>query len=79
MSLWSRYVARIGVAALGAAAWLALGEPLAAQVVRGLITEKSSNAPLDGVVLSVLDGRDSVVVQALSNDGGGLIGGHDRS
>ena len=71
MSLWSRNIARIDALALGAAIALAYGEPVAAQVVRGLVTERATNAPLDGVVLSVLDARDTVVVQALSNDGGG--------
>ncbi|HEX5074558.1 MAG TPA: carboxypeptidase regulatory-like domain-containing protein [Gemmatimonadaceae bacterium] len=71
MSLWSCKRARVAALALGSAVALASGEPVAAQVVRGVVTEKATNAPLDGVVLTVLDPRDSVVVQVLSNDGGG--------
>ncbi len=72
MSLWSRNAARVAALALGSAIALASSEPVAAQVVRGLVTERTTNAPVDGVVLSVLDPRDSVVVQVLSNDGGGF-------
>jgi len=72
MSLWSCTRARVAALALGSAVALASGEPVAAQVVRGLVTEKTTNAPLDGVVLSVLDARDTLVVQVLSNDGGGF-------
>jgi hypothetical protein len=72
MSLWSCTRARVAALALGGAVALASGEPVAAQVVRGLVTEKTTNAPLDGVVLSVLDPRDTLVVQVLSNDGGGF-------
>src|SRR6478672_3496357 len=72
MSLWSCNRARVAALALGSAIGLASSEPVAAQVVRGLVTEKTTNAPLDGVVLTVLDPRDTVVVQALSNDGGGF-------
>ena len=72
MSLWSCNRARVAALALGSAVALASGEPVAAQVVRGLVTEQKTNAPVDGVVLSVLDPRDSVVVQVLSNDGGGF-------
>jgi hypothetical protein len=45
---------------------------LGAQVVRGVVTDRATHAPLDGVLLSVLDTRDSVIVQALSNDTGGF-------
>lgn len=76
MSLWGRAIARIGAFALGVAAIGLMGVApparLDAQVVRGLVTERASNAPLDGVLLAVLDARDSIVVQALSNDGGGF-------
>jgi len=72
MSLWSSNRARVATLALGSVTALASGERVAAQVVRGAVTEKTTNAPLDGVVLSVLDPRDSVVVQVLSNDGGGF-------
>jgi len=71
MSLWARNGARVAALALGSAIALASSEPVAAQVVRGLITERTTDAPVDGVVLTVLDPRDSVVVQVLSNDGGG--------
>ena len=71
MWLWSCNRARVAALALGSIVALASGEPVAAQVVRGVVTEKTTNAPLDGVVLSVLDPRDSVVVEVLSNDGGG--------
>ena len=71
MSLWSCNRARVATLALGSVITLASGERVAAQVLRGMVTEKTTNAPLDGVVLAVLDARDSVVVQALSNDGGG--------
>ena len=74
MLLWSRFArtarAQVGVTALGAVAWIASAAPAAGQVVRGQVSERSSNEPLDGVLLSVLDTRDSIVVQALSNDGG---------
>jgi hypothetical protein len=70
--LWRRTVARTGVVALGGAAGIVGGAPRAAQVVRGQISERATNVALDGVVLAVLDARDSVVVQALSNDGGGF-------
>jgi hypothetical protein len=72
MSLWSCNSARVAALALGSAITLASSEPVAAQVVRGLVAERTTNAPVDGVVLSVLDPRDSVVVQVLSNDGGGF-------
>ena len=72
MSLWSCNRARVAALALGSAIALASGEPVAAQVVRGLVTEKTTNNPLDGVLLSVLDPRDTLVVQVLTNDGGGF-------
>jgi len=72
MSLWSCNRAKVAALALGSTIALASSERVAAQVVRGVVTEKTTNAPLDGVVLSVLDPRDSVVVQVLSNDGGGF-------
>jgi len=72
MSLWSCNWARVAALALGSAVALTSGEPVAAQVVRGLVKEQTTNAPLDGVVLAVLDPRDSVIVQVLSNDGGGF-------
>jgi len=72
MSLWSCNRTRVAALALGSAIALASGEPVAAQVVRGLVTEKTTNAPLDGVLLSVLDPRDTLVVQVLTNDGGGF-------
>lgn len=72
MSLWGCNRARVATLALGSVITVASGERVTAQVVRGVVTEKTTNAPLDGVVLSVLDPRDSVVVQALSNDGGGF-------
>jgi len=74
MSLWSGNSARVAALALGTvvtALTLASSEPVGAQVVRGLVTERTTNTPLDGVLLVVLDPRDSVVVQVLSNDGGG--------
>jgi Carboxypeptidase regulatory-like domain len=62
-----------GVAALGfGLAASALTAPLSAQVVRGTVTERASNTPVSGVLLAVLDGRDTVVVQALSSEGGGF-------
>ena len=64
----------LGTAVAGAAC-LATLLPLAvleAQLVRGVVTDRATHAPLDGVLLSVLDARDTVVVQALSNEGGGF-------
>ena len=72
MSLWSCNRTKVAALALGSAIALASGEPVAAQVVRGLVTEKTTNNPLDGVLLSVLDPRDTLVVQVLTNDGGGF-------
>jgi hypothetical protein len=61
----------VGLAALGFGlaepAWRA---PLAAQVIRGAVTEVATNAPLAGVVLSVLDAQGATVLQALSDDKG---------
>jgi hypothetical protein len=75
MSLWGRNVARASRYTLGTAAtavligvvpWLRLD----AQLVRGLITERTTNTPIDGVVVSVVDTRDSTVTQVLSDDRG---------
>ena len=44
--------------------------PLAGQVIRGVVTERGGSTPVSGVVLSVLDARDSVVAQALSDERG---------
>jgi hypothetical protein len=67
----------IRLAAVTAALGCALGTsaliaPLRAQVVRGTVSERASKAAVAGVLLSVMDARDTVVVQALSNDGGGF-------
>jgi hypothetical protein len=79
--MWERrqrvgsHVVRIaaGVAALGfVAAGPVLRAPLAAQVVRGAVTERASNEPLAGVLLSVLDSSGATVLQALSDDKGGF-------
>src|SRR5262245_10273739 len=71
MSPTGRLVRHVVSIALGAAAIeLRAGTPLAAQIVRGVVTERATNAPLAGVLLSVLDARDTVLVQALSNEGG---------
>ena len=74
MSLWGKCwrstVGRFGAIALGSAVGLTVGSPLAAQVVRGRVTERTTNTPLDGVLLAILNARDSIVVQALSNDDG---------
>lgn len=60
------------VAALGCglavAAQLA---PLGAQVVRGVVAERNTAAPVAGVLLSVLDSAGATVLQALSDDKGG--------
>jgi hypothetical protein len=74
LSRWvSAFVVIPRVVALGGLlATSALATPLSAQVVRGAVTERASNAPVAGVLLSVLDTRDTIVVQALSNDGGGF-------
>lgn len=77
MSLSGRVKRGVTTVTLGAAAGLACVAVLApvrmvgAQVIRGVVTDRATNAPLDGVLLSVLDARDTVVVQALSNEGGG--------
>ena len=61
----------VGLAALGFGpaepAWRA---PLAAQVIRGAVTEVATNTPLAGVVLSVLDAQGATVLQALSDEKG---------
>ncbi len=44
--------------------------PASAQVVRGTVTERGTSRPLAGVLLSVLDERDSVAVATLSSEGG---------
>jgi hypothetical protein len=64
----------LGAAAAGLACVAALApiDVLGAQVIRGVVTDRATNAPLDGVLLSVLDTRDTVVVQVLSNEGGGF-------
>lgn len=76
MSVYRRFVrlvARVRASALGIVAGaLVLSAPVAAQVVRGVVTERATTTRLDGVLLSVVDARDSIVVQALSNDGGGF-------
>ena len=51
MSLWSCNRAKVAALALGSTVALASSERVAAQVVRGVVTEKTTNAPLDGVVL----------------------------
>ena len=43
---------------------------LAGQMIRGVVSERDGGAPVAGVLLSVLDTRDSVVAQALSDDRG---------
>jgi hypothetical protein len=79
MSLSARIKRGVAGVTLGAvAAGLACATALApigtlrAQIIRGAVTERATNAPVDGVVLSVLDPRDTVVVQVLSNEGGGF-------
>jgi len=47
-----------------------MGAGLAAQVVRGTVTERGTSATLEGVLLSALDARDTVVAQILTGDGG---------
>lgn len=49
---------------------LSLASPLGAQVVRGIVSERAGNAAVAGVLLSVMDARDSVVAQALSDERG---------
>ena len=44
--------------------------PLGAQIVRGTVTERGTNRPLAGVLLSVLDERDSVTTATLSSESG---------
>jgi hypothetical protein len=44
--------------------------PLAAQVVRGVVSERAATTPVAGVVLSIHDARDSVVAQTLSDENG---------
>ena len=51
MSLWSCNRARVAALALGSAIALASGEPVAAQVVRGLVTEKTTVIRDDGRTL----------------------------
>src|SRR5688572_6955607 len=67
---------RLSAIALGATAGAAcvvlLAAPLSAQVVRGAITERTSNVTLAGVVLSVIDTAGATVVQALSDENGGF-------
>ena len=74
MSLWGKCwrstVGRFGAIALGMAVGATVASPLVAQVVRGRVTERTTNTPLDGVLLAILNARDSIVVQALSNDDG---------
>jgi hypothetical protein len=78
MSLSGRVKRGVATVTLGAAAGLACIAALApvgvlrAQIIRGVVTDRATNAPLDGVLLSVIDARDTVVVQALSNEGGGF-------
>ena len=76
MSLWGRIVARINGIALGAAVATAAAflpcPALDAQVVRGLVTERASNVPLDGVVSRCSTRATRIVVQVLSNDVGGF-------
>src|SRR5215218_6560118 len=67
----SRLVAATAALGCGLSA-SALIAPLRAQVVRGTVSERASKAAVAGVLLSVMDTRDTVVVQALSNDGGGF-------
>jgi hypothetical protein len=57
----------LGLAALLACAPIA---PLAAQVIRGIVTDRANNSPVSGVLMSVLDGRDSLVVQTLTDEQG---------
>ena len=57
--------------ALGSAFGASLfGAPIGAQVIRGTVTDRPTKAPLAGVLLSVISGTDSVVVQALSSENG---------
>ena len=78
MSLSGKVTRGVATVTLGTAVGLACVAALApvgaleAQIIRGAVTERATNAPLDGVVLSVLDTRDTVVVQVLSNEGGGF-------
>src|SRR5512144_1815182 len=62
----------LGAAAAGLACVAALApiDVLGAQVIRGVVTDRATKAPLDGVLLSVLDTRGTVVVQVLSSEGG---------
>ena len=62
----------IALGATAGALMLAPIAPLAAQVVRGAVSERTSNAPLAGVLLSVLDTSGATVLQALSDDKGGF-------
>ena len=66
----------LSAVALGATAGVAcvvlLAGPASAQVVRGAVTERTSNVPLSGVVLSVLDTTGATVVQVLSDENGGF-------
>jgi len=43
---------------------------LRSQVLRGVVSERAGGAPVSGVLLSVLDARDSIVAQALSDERG---------
>src|SRR5215218_3996279 len=79
MSERRRYVGVRGVriAAGGVALGFAMGgsalrAPLAAQVIRGAVTEQTTNTPQAGVLLSVLDSSGATMLQALSDDKGGF-------
>jgi len=79
MSERRRYVGVRGVriAAGGVALGFAMGgsalrAPLAAQVIRGAVTEQTTNTPQAGVLLSVLDSSGATVLHALSDDKGGF-------
>src|SRR5678815_3387658 len=61
---------RVGLFTLGAGLAPLMGAGLAAQVVRGTVTERGTSATLEGVLLSALDARDTVVAQILTGDGG---------
>lgn len=58
--------------ALGAGVLVALAavRPLGAQVVRGVVAERTNGEPVSGVLLSVVDEQGTTVAQALSDDRG---------
>ena len=63
MAAWRVFLPLLVCATLGPAT-------LVAQVVRGTVTERGSGTPIPGVVISLVDARDSVAATALTNEEG---------